>query len=68
MTLNEITDLDSYYTNLRQNLIYLGGYNLEANFNSLPPHLFRRKLLEIEIDLKRTLENVQKARSLAKNL
>ena len=68
ITKSEFCDLVAYHERIKQNLAYLGGYKLTENVDDLEAHIFRRKLLEIEIDLKRTLENVQKARSLAKNL
>lgn len=68
ITKSEFCDLVAYHERIKQNLAYFGGYKLTENVDDLEAHIFRRKLLEIEIDLKRTLENVQKARSLAKNL
>jgi hypothetical protein len=68
ITKNEMNDLIVYHSRILQNLNYLGGYALENKIESLPPHIFRRRLLSLEIDLKRTLENVQTARRLAKNL
>lgn len=68
ITKNELNDLIVYASRITQNLGYLGGYEIENYLKDLPPHIFRRKLLSLEIDLKRTLENVQTARRLAKNL